>query len=300
MSSFKIARYSTIPCEASVSRFFFYLIKLSLLSLIVLSTPHTQTFAQTPDPELMSDEELVDALMQASGFDLSLLDVWYGIEEGIHADPELASGEASKVRQLLSSGFYGDRLVSAYRNRLSRDLDQTNAIRVITFLQSETGQHILEKETQEANATDAELQDFATGFDLQDDSNSIRVELVQTMMSETRAMENTTAILHALYSNLLLTANAAENGVSSRMSDSEFEATSGLIRSQLDQQIGQYIIISMLYTFRDADISHLEMYIEHLRSDAGRWYTSTLHDILIEVLEDAHQTVRNEIRLTDS
>ncbi|MCH8556799.1 MAG: hypothetical protein LAT84_03200 [Balneolia bacterium] len=300
MSGSYITRYKSIPSDISVSRLYFNAMKLCLLSLLVLSSAFSQTFAQSSDPDTMSDEELVDALMQASGFDLSLLDVWYGIEESINAERELASGEATKVRQLLRAGFYGERLVSEYRNRLSRDLNNSHATRVITFLQSETGQHILEKETREANATDAELQDFAASFDPHDSSSSVRVELVRTMMSETQAMENTTAILHALYSNLLLTANAAENEPSGRMSDSEFEATSGLIRSQLDQQIGQYIIISMLYTFRDADISHLEAYNDHLRSDAGRWYTSTLHDILIEVLEDAHQTVRNEIRLTDS
>lgn len=272
---------------------------ICFIAAILLSAPDP-SYAQDGDPASMNDEQLVDALMQASGFDSSLLDVWYGIRDSIDDEQELSSDQAVKVQNLLRSGFYGERLVEQYRSNLRARLDRSYAVSVIVFLQSDTGQHILEYETRESNATDAELQDFASSFDPQDDSNSVRIDLVQTLMNETRALENTAAILHALYSNLLLTANAAENSPDERMSEQEFKGTSEMIRAQLDQQIGQYILISMLYTFRDANIEYLEQYAEHLRSESGRWYTSTLHDILIDVLEDAHETVINEIRLTDS
>ncbi len=272
---------------------------ICFIAAILLSAPDP-LHAQDGDPASMNDEQLVDALMQASGFDSSLLDVWYGIRDSIDDEQELNPDQAVKVQNLLRSGFYGERLVEQYRSNLQARLDRSYAVSIIVFLQSDTGQHILEYETRESNATDAELQDFASSFDPQDDTNSVRIDLVQTLMSETRALENTASILHALYSNLLLTANAAENPPDERMSEQEFKSTSEMIRAQLDQQIGQYILISMLYTFRDANIEYLEKYAEHLRSESGRWYTSTLHDILIDVLEDAHKTVINEIRLTDS
>jgi len=247
-----------------------------------------------------SEQELVDALMEASGFNSSLLDIWLGMEASIADEPGLVEHDEHIVQQLIKSGFYGQRLIEAYAGRLTEQLNPTYALSVTAFLNSESGKHILEHERREQNATDDELEDFATGFDPEHGDNHRRIELISKIMVETRARENTTEILHALYKTLLLASNAAGNEPTQRMSESEFGETSEIIRQQLERQMGPYILMSMMYTYRDVEMRHLQNYVNHLSGTSGTWYTGTLHEILLQVLGQAHQQVVNEIELMDS
>ncbi len=260
-----------------------------ILSAIIL-IPAVSASAQ----EKHTTGELVDKIMEASGFKHSLIDVWIGLEAGIEDEEQLPGEDLRKTRQILRTGFEGQRLVTLFTSKLTDRLEPEYAEAVLLFLQTDTGRRIVEAENRELNVTDDELHDYLETLETSRPEYRKRIEYVVNIIEETKAIENTVEILFSMYSNLLLAVNAVDEP-DRRMSPQEFRETTQLIRMQLEHQMKQYVTMNLLYTFRELEQNHLETYVAHLRTPAGRWYTSALHEVLTDVLQNAQQQVQSEL-----
>ena len=267
---------------------------LLLSILLTLTAPLRLTaLAQEPDPQALHSR-----IMEASGFDQALTDVWLSIEQSI-IETNVNPQQRSTLQRWLSRSFGADVLLQDFRSGLSRQLNPALAQEVTRFLDSPAGQHILQTEASQVNATDEELQDFSESFDPNSRQNRSRVELTLQILESTRTLDNTVLILHSIYSNVMRAVQAVNAPDGRGLSDEDFAYTSSLIRTQLENQMREYVLLNMLFTYRDIEISYLESYAAYLNSPAGLWYTQTLHNILEEVLVNAGLRLKAEIHATD-
>lgn len=266
--------------------FLFYLAS----ALLLISSFPAAANAQTP----LSTEALHSRIMQASGFDQALADIWLSIEQSI-TETQVDSQQRAELHRLLSQSFSTSVLLEGFHAGLYAALETEPAQKVVDFLDSPTGQHILQTEAEQVNATEQELLDFSENFDPNSGQNRQRVALTREILAGTRTFDNTVLILHSIYSNVMLAVQAVNAPEGRRMSEEDFTYTSGLIRTQLENQMNEYVLLNMLFTYRDTDISYLESYAAHLSSPAGLWYTQTLHHILADVLENAGNRLKAEV-----
>lgn len=236
--------------------------------------------------------------MEASGFDQALTDVWLSIEQSI-TETDVDPQQRSTLHRWLSQSFGTDILLQDFRSGLSRQLNPALAQEVIRFLDSPAGQHILQTEASQVNATDEELQDFSESFDPNNRQNRSRLELTLQILESTRTLDNTVLILHSIYSNVMRALQAVNAPDGRGLSDEDFAQTSALIHAQLENQMREYVLLNMLFTYRNLDISYLESYAAYLNSPAGLWYTQTLHTILDEVLAKAGSRLKGEIAASE-
>lgn len=267
---------------------------LLLSILLTLTAPLRLTaLAQEPDPQALHSR-----IIEASGFDQALTDVWLSIEQSI-IETNVNPQQRSTLQRWLSRSFGADVLLQDFRSGLTRQLNPALAQEVTRFLDSPAGQHILQTEASQVNATDEELQDFSDSFDPNSRQNRSRVELTLQILESTRTLDNTVLILHSIYSNVMRAVQAVNAPDGRGLSDEDFAYTSALIRTQLENQMREYVLLNMLFTYRDIEISYLESYAAYLNSPAGLWYTQALHNILEEVLGNAGTRLKVEIHATD-
>ncbi len=269
--------------------------------LLSFSLIRPQTADAQDSPADADADALHYRIMEASGFDHALTDVWLSMEQTItetNVDPE----QRTMLHRWLSAAFNDEVLKQDFSTLLRQNLDVDQAAAVIRFLESPSGSAILETEEQQVNATDDELLDFSESFNPRSSRNAARVRLVEDIAEGTRTFENTVLILHSIYANVMRAVQAVNVAEDRRMGEEDFQYTSALIRTQIENQMRDYVRLNMLFTYRDTEISDLENYAAHLNSPAGLWYTETLHNILSEVLVNAENrltAVMNTSHKTD-
>ncbi|MCC5934089.1 MAG: hypothetical protein LAT75_15355 [Candidatus Cyclonatronum sp.] len=269
------------------SRFIYFGAVVAFLALLWISQPLLNA-------QQLSEESLHHRIMEASGFEHALSDIWLSIEQSI-GQTNVSPSQRATLNEWLGGAFGGEGLTENFKERLREHLDLHLGAEVIRFLDSDPGRIILETEAAQVHATEDELFDFSQSFEPGSRQNRRRVELTRQILDGTRTLDNTVIILHSIYSNVMRAVHSVQAPEDRRMSEEDFAYTSGLIRTQLENQMSEYVMLNMLYTYRDIDISYLESYAAYLSSPAGLWYTETLHNILQNVLVDSENRLKAAI-----
>jgi hypothetical protein len=218
----------------------------------------------------------IQKLMELSGLNKQIAELPAGIEAGIaqekQRNPSIPDAQLREVQQAIEKGFQPSVILNSIKAQLKNDLSERDAKYLLAWYESDLGKRITKAE--QAASTGESLREMMTNSQRYlADKNRVwmakRLDFLMGATDKMVQMQMNTSL--AVFSSLSTALNPGQ--------PANIEAFKSQLSSQEPQiraNAEQFMVLSLVYPYKDIDLSNLKQYADFLQHPIGTRFNESV------------------------
>ncbi len=233
-------------------------------------------FGSASRAEQVSDTSL-DKLLDVSGLMAQMSEIsgmiLTGIEQSNRQGSEVPDAIMGHLYRAVDDAFAAEKILAAVRQELQKTMTESQVQSLLTWYDSEIGKRIVQAEV-DASSPAAYLEMNRIGQSLFEDQQRVIIaqSIAQLAKSTDMVMDLQTNTAVAVYAAVAMAINPGEQ-VDLEAFRQQMSSREELMRDNVEQ----FVVLSLLYSYRDIDLASMNEYLQFLGSERSSAFIDSVN-----------------------